>query len=31
MGGNAALLQCGSIRSYATLLSPHTPKISEGS
>jgi hypothetical protein len=27
MGGNAALLRCGSIRFYATLLSPHTLNI----
>ena len=29
MGGNAALLRCGSIRFYVTLPSPHTLNIGE--
>jgi hypothetical protein len=29
VGGDAALLQWGLARFYGTLLSPHTPKISE--
>ena len=29
MGGDAALLQWGSVRFYGTLLLPHTPSIGE--